>query len=1702
MGSKEQGMKSFQLFLIFVFTVAICILSSTDKTNPINSEDATTTSERTTNIWDGSYNTHWHNSQNWSLNRVPLETDDVIIPDGLANYPVVDGNAVCNLLLAYGGTSLTIISETLNVSTDAGLSCQLVLNWSGSGQIPILNVDNNLSFASGSSVNVTQTNSGIIAAGGNVSFLAGSNVNMTTGWLIMYGTGHSNINTNAPTTISSFQSYKTSPYSSTISSNSNSTLTIAGNILVEAGSTLYQTYAGTTVLKGNLTVEPGGICSLNSGTLSLEGTDNSTLNLGDAGNYLNHLRINKTGSFNYTVYLASYLDARGNVTIADGVLSCKTQTFPYEWHPLYLGGNWTNNMGGSGFVAGTVTLNGNGNQTIGSEAFGTLILDNGAGIVYIPAGAVVTCTSFDWEEGIYAVTGGTFTVNDLADDGIFGTIIITEAGVINYHQDASHLVDLNADVTITYGTFNVYGGASNAIFSYAAPATLNLGYYGTLDYHDQGIIISELYPFTFIVTGLGKIRTASHFIVSRNDFNPPAGIIDLYGNEDCNLTLNSASNLHTVYINKSDISVTVTGGGVLDINGVFFLLNGTFIAPPVMKMAKSWNNAGNAEFVEGTGRVIFDGADMAFIDGNETFNILELSKDDNTVQLRIKDGFNVTCNTYDWTSGWLCIEEGTITAYDLADNGIYGEITLISGAVNFHQDTASGSYVDLNCTLNLYGGSFNVYGGYGMAIFGYGAPAILNLSGNGVLDYKDRGISITSSYPFTENITGGTIRTAGSFQVEREDFQPGHLTMEMYGSQDAALINTSGSYLNHVVINKTFGRDELQNPPTPEWQTDRDGNLVPITRSNTVTGSGPILINCNFEIQAGTFIASDAMTVYGNWTNLAGPDAFVEGTGTVTMGGTSTSVISTENFNILILNKSGLGDMQIHTGSAVTCNAYDWEAGPYWVNGGTFTVMDLLDPGILGTIQLSSGSINYSQDMNSTINMWVTLTIEQGTMNVWGGNNNSEWYGYLSMSGGVLDFHDAGIQIQSPDNGFESSITGGTIRTSGDFLVYSHHFQPTLGKVELYGSDDCEIRSLTGSYFHDLEINKETNRLEESGIWQNNRNDIIISRTRNNTVTAITNFHVENNFVLTSGTFIAPASMSVGGNWIQTDGAVFNPNGGNVTFGQIGGLQSVYGNCSFHNVTDSHTGDALTFQGQVTIEGTLQVDNLVTFHDSAILNTVINNQSTGQLVFYDNHTSTISSYTGGGALRSLNTGNHVIVLDLAQNGINGSYLSNGGHLEIHQDQVGWIDLNGSVEILNDGIVDVFGGAGNMWLAYDTPCALTMNSGEFNVRDWGITISATALDSQFDISGGTIRCNGNWNDTRGNFDPTGGTVMLTGSGDNVLTSHASSWFHALFINKNTLGRDFEPDYDTDRNGNRLPLTRSCNLTINACTVKNGITVNMANTVTLGGNLTSLEAGTITINAATLDLNGHNLISTGNIAVNGTLVLDEGAIIQIAGSKSITVNNGGRLEAIGSSTQPARFSHYLSGYYGFNIESGATLAASYVLFEYMNLLGVNVKNGALVENHHSFDNCIFRNGINMGKLLTVNNDQCFTVENAVFPSNTGMYNVSKTIDQGGVYFVGCTGSFAGPEFEQDTYNRIYWEGLQIPRIENINITLVPVSELIQLNWSYPWPIMPQQFNIYRNNYPDGPFELVGSTTNLLWSEPVPGSYFFYKVTAGTP
>ncbi|HPS63860.1 MAG TPA: hypothetical protein PLK82_12410, partial [Bacteroidales bacterium] len=122
---------------------------------------------------------------------------------------------------------------------------------------------------------------------------------------------------------------------------------------------------------------------------------------------------------------------------------------------------------------------------------------------------------------------------------------------------------------------------------------------------------------------------------------------------------------------------------------------------------------------------------------------------------------------------------GSFTANDLADIGITGNFYVNSGGTITLYNT--DSYVDLRGYVYIYGGNFNVYSNpsYGDSFWPWGTDAGITMS-NGVLDFKNAGVCVynTATYSLSENITGGTIRTACGFRVDRADFTPDGGTLE------------------------------------------------------------------------------------------------------------------------------------------------------------------------------------------------------------------------------------------------------------------------------------------------------------------------------------------------------------------------------------------------------------------------------------------------------------------------------------------------------------------------------------------------------------------------------------------------------------------------------------------------------------------------------------------------------------------------------------------------------------------------------------------------------------------------------------------------------------------------------------------------------------------------------------------------------------
>ncbi len=69
------------------------------------------------NTWTGSSDNDWNNNLNWSCGVLPDSTSDILIPDGLNNYPVLNSGAtgqVRNITLA-GAATVEVLSNSLEI---------------------------------------------------------------------------------------------------------------------------------------------------------------------------------------------------------------------------------------------------------------------------------------------------------------------------------------------------------------------------------------------------------------------------------------------------------------------------------------------------------------------------------------------------------------------------------------------------------------------------------------------------------------------------------------------------------------------------------------------------------------------------------------------------------------------------------------------------------------------------------------------------------------------------------------------------------------------------------------------------------------------------------------------------------------------------------------------------------------------------------------------------------------------------------------------------------------------------------------------------------------------------------------------------------------------------------------------------------------------------------------------------------------------------------------------------------------------------------------------------------------------------------------------------------------------------------------------------------------------------------------------------
>ncbi len=787
-------------------------------------------------------------------------------------------------------------------------------------------------------------------------------------------------------------------------------------------------------------------------------------------------------------------------------------------------------------------------------------------------------------------------------------------------------------------------------------------------------------------------------------------------------------------------------------------------------------------------------------------------------------------------------------------------------------------------------------------------------------------------------------------------------------------------------------------------------NNLTISPSTSVTLLDNITIRGDLLIEQGTF-APGTHRIYltGNWTNTVGDAGFNETGSRVYFndGDGGSYLHSNENFDTLTLaifdalyiNDAGLN---------VTCDHFDWSGGIMTVaNSSVFTAEDLVQSAIYGYWVVGVGAtVNLYQDAGTGqyVDLYGHLTIAAGTMNIYGGSDDSYWaYGANNTlnlsSGGVLDFVNRGIFIYDDFN-LNENITGGTIRTAGSFQVYRTDFNPTGGTIECRGSTDGYISHGVGSNFYSLRINKygaadgepdrENLPLHPRNVGptgQSSDNHLISapvsvpgnSRAPMNQITLGSNLDLNGDLVIDNGILDVSASnyqINIGGNWTNNVELVgFNERNGTVTF-DGGSAKDIITSETFYNLVLDKTYSGtlgLEVQDYVKVNNNLTIsDGTMELNPSSLLDILGDlTIASGACLNADDDPTTIRIWGDW-------TDNNASITSLT--GFFPGYFST---VYFYGEANQYVNTAASPGLFNNITISL-GGSTLEFRPYDNlelRGDLNILSGWWHDASGGLTHS---FRKNFTITG-----------AGGGFSTNMGTdIRFIGSNDQVISwPLEGGYFGDMIVDK------FVAD---DGGGSR------------------------SNTVTLATHIYILNGHTLFLQSGTLDLNGHYIRGTGDTKIynGGIMEIGDDAWLEVGGGDSLIVYSGGSLRCVGSAGHLAKVKAH-SATYSFTVQSGGALSARHARFESMDANGVNCQSGSVIDAANDFDFCSFQNGVTAsGTLLTIDNNQTLTVDSASFLASTTTYNVKKALNQGNVTFVGATGPFAGPLYENDPNARIHW------------------------------------------------------------------------------
>ncbi len=637
-----------------------------------------------------------------------------------------------------------------------------------------------------------------------------------------------------------------------------------------------------------------------------------------------------------------------------------------------------------------------------------------------------------------------------------------------------------SDIDLNYGVVDFQAGTGNSWIWIQSPLAR---FYHIRNYKTGGtslglassstedlIIEGNVYNYSgsdFVSSSGQTIQIGGFFNNMGGNIHLSLGTLEFNGNpSQIGFKPNVGNYVKNLTINSGAYSLVLDNAhsNQLEVNGNVNILSGYLSANNfTIKVGGDWNNpAGKNHFIQATSRVMFDGVTNQYINDSEDFNVLEANSG-GTVRVWAESD-TVRCEVYDWTAGGIHVNYGAFITDDLADPGLYGIFNTAGGFIDLYQGT--DQYIDVNGAVTISsGGSLNVHGGSDDSYWSYDANASLFMSG-GSFEFFDKGITITTAYNFTDNITGGIIVTNGDFVVDRTDFNPTGGTIEFSGITDCYASHATGSNFFNILVNKATKANKNLEINGPDTGLPR-GHKPPPSRANTVRLASNLDVNGSVTINAGYLdvsASSYSINVAGNWTNNGTSANFYERTGTVYFDGiTGGSVMQNETFYNLQLNRvlSGFEDLVLASGITVNVtNDVNIVAGTMEMDANS--VLDVGNDIIIasgGGLNANDAGINIYcagdfTDDNASFTSYIGLSPGTNSTFTFDGTTLQ----YLHAAAPQQQFHRLTI---NKTNNFRSYDN---IKTTGDLTISSGIWQDALSGLNHYFQGDFTVASGAGFY--------------------------------------------------------------------------------------------------------------------------------------------------------------------------------------------------------------------------------------------------------------------------------------------------------------------------------------------------------------------------------------------------------------------------------------------------------------------------------------------------------------------------------------------------------------------------------------------------------------------------------------------------------------